>query len=221
MKTIFTRQYSPTTGNTSLFIVVCFTIFIIPIFPFSYHRIFYNLAFTLIFFMAVVSVDTGRKIILWGAILAIITEWWASYYDLIYLEVFSHLVNLVFFIIIIAKMLYHIVSAKIVNVRVIIEAINVYLLVGFIFTVLVTFLMITNPQSYNFPGTESATYHNISHVSEYLYYTFVTFTTLGYGDLHPLGLCRAVSSVEALFGFIGFGLLTATLFAILSARKHS
>ena len=54
-----------------------------------------------------------------------------------------------------------------------------------------------------------------------LYFSYTTITTLGYGDLHPLGLCRAVSSVEALFGLIGFGLLTATLFAILSVRKHS
>ena len=82
-------------------------------------------------------------------------------------------------------MIYHIANSKIVNARVIVEAINGYLLIGVIFSVLVTFLMVLDPSAYNFPGVETPTYENYSHVSEYLYYSFVTFTTLGYGDIVP------------------------------------
>ena len=185
MLRIFTKEYSPTTGNTSLFALVCFTVFIIPLFPITHHSLLYNISYTVIFFMAVIAVDNRRKLLFWGAMVAVITEWLASYFNLIYLEIFSHLVNLVFFAFIVSKMIYHIVRSKIVNVRVIIEAINGYLLIGFIFTVLVTFSMISNPASYNFPGVDSPTYTDVSHVSEYLYYAFVTFTTLGYGDIVP------------------------------------
>ncbi|MBO8174515.1 MAG: pentapeptide repeat-containing protein [Thermococcus sp.] len=43
-----------------------------------------------------------------------------------------------------------------------------------------------------------------------LYYSIVTFTTLGYGDINPTGLMKAISSVEALLG----ALLIATLVSV-------
>jgi hypothetical protein len=185
MLKIFEKEYSPTSGNTSLFVMVCFTVFFIPLLPVESHRIVYNLSYTTLFFMAVIAVDTGRKLILWGAIIATITEWWAFYHDINYVAITSYLVNLLFIIIIVGKMIYHITHSKIVNARVILEAINVYLLIGFIFSLLVTFLMIVDPYSYNFEGVGSADYYEVSHMSEYLYYAFVTFTTLGYGDIVP------------------------------------
>ena len=105
MKKIFSREYSPTTGNTSLFVMVCILVFIIPVFPVASHRLLYNFSFTAVYFIAILSVDSKRKIIFWGAIAAMITEWLASYLDLIALEVLSHLVNLVFFTVIVLKMI--------------------------------------------------------------------------------------------------------------------
>ncbi|AIF69577.1 hypothetical protein PAP_05885 [Palaeococcus pacificus DY20341] len=43
-----------------------------------------------------------------------------------------------------------------------------------------------------------------------LYYSIVTFTTLGYGDINPTGIMKALSSLEALLG----ALLIATLVSI-------
>jgi len=42
-----------------------------------------------------------------------------------------------------------------------------------------------------------------------LYFSVVTFTTLGYGDLSPLGGLRIVSLLEAFFGAINMGFLVA------------
>lgn len=42
-----------------------------------------------------------------------------------------------------------------------------------------------------------------------LYFSVVTFTTLGYGDLSPIGWMRLVSSLEAFFGAINLGFLIA------------
>ncbi|RYE47557.1 MAG: two pore domain potassium channel family protein, partial [Sphingobacteriales bacterium] len=38
--------------------------------------------------------------------------------------------------------------------------------------------------------------------SEACYFSLVTVTTLGYGDLQPLGLARALSSIEAVTGLV-------------------
>jgi len=221
MESIFSKEYRPTSGNTSLFIMVCFTVFIIPIFPITYHRMLYNLSYTVVFFMAVIAVDDRRKMIFWGAIFAIITEWLASFLDLLYLELFSHLVNIIFFIVIVSKMIYHITRSKIVNVRVIIEAINGYLLIGFIFSVLVTFMMIFDSASFNFPGVGAADYYNVSHVSEYLYYTFVTFTTLGYGDIVPQTPgAKSLAIFTGITGQIYIAIIMALLVGKFAATKQ-
>ena len=52
-----------------------------------------------------------------------------------------------------------------------------------------------------------------------LYFSYTTITTLGYGDLRPLGFCRIVTSIEALFGLTAFGLFTATLFSIFNTKE--
>jgi len=220
MLKIFEKKYSPTSGNTSLFVMVCFTVFCIPLLPLESHRIVYNLSFTALFFMAVIAVDTGRKLILWGAIIATITEWWAFYFDIIYLAISSYLVNLVFIIIIVGKMIYHITHSKIVNSRVILEAINVYLLIGFIFSLLVTFLMIVDPYSYNFEGVGSADYYKVSHVSDYLYYAFVTFTTLGYGDIVPkTQVAKSLAILTSITGQIYIAIIIAMLVGKFSSTQ--
>ncbi|MBU7025782.1 MAG: two pore domain potassium channel family protein [Theionarchaea archaeon] len=47
-----------------------------------------------------------------------------------------------------------------------------------------------------------------------LYYSIVTFTTLGYGDIHPLGYSHIIASVEALTGAFFIA-----LFVVVFARK--
>lgn len=46
-------------------------------------------------------------------------------------------------------------------------------------------------------------------VSDSLYYSTITFTTLGYGDFTPKGFLRVVASIEALFGGMSIGFLVA------------
>ncbi len=44
-----------------------------------------------------------------------------------------------------------------------------------------------------------------------IYYSVVTFTTLGYGDISPKGFLRVIAGVEAIFGAITLGFLVAGL----------
>lgn len=43
-----------------------------------------------------------------------------------------------------------------------------------------------------------------------LYFSYVTLTTLGYGDIQPLGLCRVPAVIEAVLGYVLLGLLVVT-----------
>lgn len=70
------------------------------------------------------------------------------------------------------------------------------------------------------PSGELATYE------EAVYFSFVTFTTLGYGDITLTEHWRLLSGIEALNGIMLVGWTTAMLFAVVQrtwqglARKH-
>ena len=55
--------------------------------------------------------------------------------------------------------------------------------------------------------------------ADILYFSYVTFTTVGYGDMSPTGLCRALAVSEAVTGYILLGLFVAAAVA-LYARNH-
>ncbi len=55
---------------------------------------------------------------------------------------------------------------------------------------------------------------NLINFSKSLYFSVVTFTTLGYGDLVPLGVSRLVAAIEAFAGSF-----TLALFVVVFVKK--
>jgi hypothetical protein len=51
-----------------------------------------------------------------------------------------------------------------------------------------------------------------------IYFSTVTWTTLGYGDIVPLPEARAVAAIEALMGYIVMALLIAVLLAMVKSE---
>lgn len=55
--------------------------------------------------------------------------------------------------------------------------------------------------------------------ADILYFSYVTFTTVGYGDMAPIGLCRGLAVAEAVTGYILLGMFVAAAVALYS-RNH-
>ena len=53
-----------------------------------------------------------------------------------------------------------------------------------------------------------------------LYFSVVTFTTLGYGDFHPTESVRMLAAFEALIGYLSLGLLIATFIVVIRKRHE-
>jgi ion channel len=54
---------------------------------------------------------------------------------------------------------------------------------------------------------------------EPLYFSYLTWTSLGYGDLYPIGFCRGVAVLECLIGYLFMAVLAARFYAELTVGR--
>ena len=114
-----------------------------------------------------------------------------------YLELVNRIVFVLFYILAAINLLVGIVKSKEVDSNVIFSAVAVYLLFGFCGALLVAVIHFFNPASFSFQSTYSSQFH------QYLYFSFVTFTTTGYGDILPISpMARTLAIFLAVFGQI-------------------
>lgn len=84
-------------------------------------------------------------------------------------------------------------------------ALCIYLLLGVVWAILFTFVGLFDPAAFQYAGTSDACEH-------LLYYSFVTLTTLGYGDITPVhSVARTLAFLEAVIGQLFIAVLIAGL----------
>ena len=93
----------------------------------------------------------------------------------------------------------------------IIGSICIYLLLGLIWTTLYLLVLEVSPNAFN-SLAHASWYQNFPVVT---YYSFVTLTTLGYGDISPLApLARFLVFMEAVVGVFYMAILVASLIGV-------
>jgi hypothetical protein len=100
----------------------------------------------------------------------------------------------------------------------IIGAICIYLLVGLIWAM--AYLLIAQAIPGAFNGLEQVIWYE--NFADAAYYSFVTLTTLGYGDISPVApIARFLVYMEAIVGVFYMAILVASLIGIRTSRLHS
>jgi uncharacterized membrane protein len=101
-----------------------------------------------------------------------------------------------------------------VNIETIAGAIDVYVLLGLIFSALYRAIA-------SIGGTPFFVQTNHASANQFLYFSFVTQTTLGYGDLTPAtNVGRSIVVLEALIGQVFLVTLVARLVSLMAARPR-
>ncbi len=91
-------------------------------------------------------------------------------------------------------------------------ALWVYLLLGLCFAFLYAQLELITPGAFSASGAQGAAAPRVLAVGEKFYFSLVTLSTLGYGDIVPRSsVARSLASVEALAGQIYLAVLIASL----------
>jgi voltage-gated potassium channel len=110
------------------------------------------------------------------------------------------------------------IRSQLVTADLIVGAINVYLMVGMAFTFLFAYLELIHPGS--FAGLNSIAAGSERPVDSFLYFSYVTLSTLGYGDVTPVtDMATTLSYVEAIFGQLYLAILVARLVGLFVMGK--
>ena len=99
--------------------------------------------------------------------------------------------------------------------EVVFSAVAVYLILALMWTFIYTVLELLEPGSFNIPDNEIQESSQI-----FLYFSFVTITTLGYGDITPLTeKATSLAILEAVIGQIYLVVVVAWLVGMFVSRK--
>jgi voltage-gated potassium channel len=131
-----------------------------------------------------------------------------------YLSLISYII---FLLLTISLAIRQVVSSGPINTNRVIGAICIYLLLGLIWALFYVLLNMAIPGSFS-AQIGGAPFQQVHH---FMYYSFVTLTTLGYGDILPIReTARAFSTIETIFGQFYMAILVGGVVATFIARKN-
>ena len=181
-------------------------------------RLLLDISFSVVFITAVFTVSRKKKFLVLGIVLALpmIISLWSKYFlvsDSV--VIWGRIFGIVFFGFAVVHMAQFIYRAQEVTKEVVFSAVAVYLILALMWTFIYTVLELLEPGSFNIPDNKIRESSQI-----FLYFSFVTITTLGYGDITPLTeKATSLAILEALIGQIYLVVVIAWLVGMFVSRK--
>lgn len=125
----------------------------------------------------------------------------------------SRLTLIVFLAIVAVMILSYVLRARAVDLGIVLGAVCVYLVFALMWGLAYELLWTQSPSAFAVPqGSDTA--------ESFMYFSFVTITTLGYGDITPRsGFARVLSVTEAMVGQLYLVVLVARLVGLYTARQ--
>jgi voltage-gated potassium channel len=205
-------------------------LFFLMSYPLITHRAFGSLLLDVIFSVMLVAsayaVSNQRKVLIVAIILALpaFGFWWAVRATDAPATIFAGLaLSVVFFLFIIFVLLRNIVRSEYVSVGTIFGVMSVYLLIGVAWSFVYAMVELATPGAFDFGVLaaqldSSATHGELRFLG---YYSLVTLSTLGYGDITPVSpLARSLSALEAVAGQLYIAVLIAFMVGTHIAQKR-
>jgi hypothetical protein len=166
----------------------------------------YGVVLSIIFILTVFSIKGKGNFYTYFVVITISVLWLAQFYNRKILGQISGIITILFFISAIVNLIKRISRSSKVTPLVFIEAINIFFLLGIIGSVLFKFTYNIDPGSFSRPEEGAMT------TFDFIYYSFVTLTTLGYGDISPVHpLARSFAIMISVTGQLYLTMIIAML----------
>lgn len=197
-------------------ITLLFSAALVDDFPTAWGENFFSLVSILMLMVSIKSLNTEiawRKIVYVLIALQIILTVIGNYFVIPAMKYLVLLLLLFFFI-----GSFHAVYKQIffqgkIDRNKIIGSISLYILLGLVWAIIYLFLIQLDPHA--FSGIESAGGSWQNDFSRVAYYSFVTLTTLGYGDVLPIShLAQFFVSMEAVIGVFYMAIIVSSLVSL-------
>lgn len=138
--------------------------------------------------------------------------------DVLMLQYLALTAVLVFFFLSCSIAVYDVLFGGVINVNRLVGAVCIYLLSGSLWGIIFFLLNVLSPASFAGIAGESWT----EQLNEFIYHSFVTLTTVGYGDITPVApVARTLSYLEAVLGQMYLTVLVAALVGIHISGQRS
>jgi hypothetical protein len=198
--------------NYSLLAFLVLLVFVVPVFPHSWHDWLYDVLFSLVYFSAALTIYKYRKILVSVAVVIVVMLWLFTWLNLETLNTLSKLLAVIYFCFIVVNFITMIAHSKQVDALVILKSINGYLLLGVMFALIIIVVMYYNPDAIAFPEQASMRGENMNNFGAYMYFVLITMATVGYGDVVPvLPVARSLSTFIAISGQLYVAILISML----------
>jgi hypothetical protein len=182
-------------------------------------RILMDAFLTAIFFAIIFAVKSKRSHVIIASFLALplVISTWSSYFvELTSISLLTRIFGALFFGYAVINILRIVVQSEEVTKETIYAAIVAYMLMALMWAFLYMILELLVPGSFSFPERDFR-----AETMRFKYFSFVTITTLGYGDIAPLtNKASSLVMLEALFGQIYLVVLVAWLVGMHVSRKN-
>ncbi len=212
-------------SNRFLYLLIALVAFItvVPILEeLGYGGMIFTILVSTLLLLAAYAVSERRGQFILALSLAgpsFVLRWINNFREGPWLVFVADVLTILFLVLVAMLILSHVLKAERVSREKIFGALSVYLLLGVIWAFLFLFVDFLVPGSFRYGQDRALT------GVEMVYYSFVTLTTLGYGDIVPISpSARALATLEAVTGQLFLTVLVARLVGLHithSSRRRS
>jgi len=187
--------------------------------PFFEKRLLTDLVSTAVLIFAVSSVSEKRRLLLVFSVLAISAisaKWYAFWFPSYAIAVLVNLLDLLFLILVVTAILAYVFRSRRITRETIAGAICAYLLIGAMWANVFSIVENVMPGSFVDTSIEADAATDPEPIrdqaNQFTYFSLVTLTTLGYGDITPVTQpAKNLAALEAIFGQLYLAVLIARL----------
>jgi hypothetical protein len=183
-------------------------------------KLLLDLFFTLILFTGIYAIRQNKRA-LWIALAlagpAFFINWSGHVVALpVSTVLLGKLLGILFIVLLITVILQYLFAEAVITQDMLVGSICAYMLIGFVWASIYMIIESVHPGSFSMPGSYA------DQNSDFFYYSYVTLTTTGYGDIAPVtSTARAFAILEALIGQLYMAVLVARFVGVYTSQPRN
>jgi hypothetical protein len=211
-----------------IFLISLFGIILIPPYFTDMAIVSYlwRVIFSAVLIFALLSVvGTRKNLILTGLLLVptFVTTWLSEFTEETIFVYLNNVTTIIYLLVVVFFLIRFVFSARLVTANVIYASMCLYLLLALIWAAIYgnLHLFYDGAFHFNIPALEAMANDADNHMRIFGYFSVVTLSTLGYGDITPVNsVAQAWVAIEAIFGQFYIAIAMARLVSLYTVQKR-